>query len=111
MFFGIWGVIGVLWFWFACLRVLYLNYRHGDPALRTYNIFFLAYYITKVVMFLFVFGGLYSDMFYFTGIIGLSVSLNGASAARCGRPCGWRTGTAMSRWPGRGSSRFIRADA
>lgn len=77
MFFGIWGVIAVLWFWSACLRALYLNYRHGDPALHTYNTFFFVYFLTKILMFLFIFGNLYSDMFIFTGIIGMSISLNG----------------------------------
>jgi hypothetical protein len=75
--FGIWGVIAVLWFWIACLRALWLNYRYGDPALRTVNIFLLSYYIAKIILFLVVFGGLYSDMYYFTSTIGLSVSLNG----------------------------------
>ena len=45
--FGIWGVIAVLWFWIACLRALWLNYRYGDPALRTVNIFLLAYFIAS----------------------------------------------------------------
>ena len=76
MFFGIWGVIAVLWFWSASLRALYLNYRHGDPALHTYNTFFLVYFLTKILLFLIIFGSLYSDMFVFTGIIGMSISLN-----------------------------------
>jgi hypothetical protein len=75
--FGIWGVIAVLWFWIACLRALWLNYRYGDPALRTVNIFLLAYFIARIFLFLIVFGGLYGDMAYFTAAVGLSVSLNG----------------------------------
>src|SRR5208337_1992794 len=37
--FGIWGVIGLVWFWAAGIGVLYNNYRYGDPALRTVNTF------------------------------------------------------------------------
>jgi hypothetical protein len=75
--FGIWGVIGVLWFWIASLRALLLNYRYGDPAMQSSNIFLLAYFIVKVFHFLIIFGGLYGDMYVFTSIIGLSVCLNG----------------------------------
>jgi hypothetical protein len=75
--FGIWGGIAVIWFWIASLRALIANYRYGDPSLQTYNALFLAYFIMMVFMFLFLFGSLYSDMFTFTGIIGLSISLNG----------------------------------
>jgi hypothetical protein len=75
--FGIWGVIAIFWFWIASLRALYLNYLHGDPGARTINIFLLAYFVAKVFLFLIIFGGLYSDMYYFAGIIGLSVSING----------------------------------
>jgi hypothetical protein len=75
--FGIWGVIALLWFWIASLRALYYNYRYGDAQLRTVNIFLLSYFTARVLLFLVIFGGLYSDMYYFTSIIGLSVSLNG----------------------------------
>ena len=77
IYFGIWGVIAILWFWGACLRALYLNYRYGNAELQTVNIFLLAYFVAKIVLFLIVFGGLYGDMYIFTSIIGLSVSING----------------------------------
>jgi len=77
IYFGIWGVIGVLWFFIASLRGLWLNYRYGDPELRVYNTFLLAYFITKIFLFLIIFGSLYSDMYSFTALIGLSVCLNG----------------------------------
>jgi hypothetical protein len=75
--FGIWGVIGVLWFFIASLRALLLNYRYGDPALQVINTFLLSYFMVKVLHFLIVFGGLYGDMYAFSSIIGLSVCLNG----------------------------------
>ena len=80
--FGIWGVVAFLWFSVAGGRVLYNNYRYGDPALRNVNALLLAAYVQQMVMFLFVVGGLSSDMLKFTGWLGLSVSLNGGLARR-----------------------------
>jgi len=75
--FGIWGVIAFLWFLIASLRALNNNRRYGDPALQTVNLLLFALFITKTLMFLIIFGSLYSDMAGFIGIIGLSISLNG----------------------------------
>jgi hypothetical protein len=77
IFFGIWGIIGVLWFFIAGMLALYDNYRYGDPALHTVNSLLFALFITRVILFLFIFGSLFSDMVVFTGLLGLSVSLNG----------------------------------
>src|SRR5882724_11747360 len=43
--FGIWGAIAFLWFLTAAVRVLYANYRNGDPALRTINTLLLASFL------------------------------------------------------------------
>jgi hypothetical protein len=75
--FGAWGAIALLWFWFASLRALYYNYRYGDPTFQTINIFLLAYFAAKILLFLFVFGALETDLAQFTVLIGLSVSING----------------------------------
>jgi hypothetical protein len=75
--FGIAGVIGFLWFIWASVKVLYSNYKYGDPALRRINTFFLASFIAKSVFFFGVFGSLYSDMAIFIGIVGVNVSING----------------------------------
>jgi hypothetical protein len=75
--FGIFGVIVVVWFWIGSVRVLYLNWRHGDPRFRHINTFFLAYFIARIVQFLFVFGAIGSDLPIFVGILGLSISING----------------------------------
>jgi hypothetical protein len=84
--FGIWGVIVFIWFWIACGFALYANYRHGPPELRTANIFLLSSFIAHVILYLFVFGGFYSDMQVFAGIIGLSVSLNGGICKPAAKP-------------------------
>jgi len=74
---GAWGAIGVLWLWFVGFRALYANYRFGDPLFRVSNLFLLAYFFAKVVLFVVVFGGIEEDLAFFACVIGLSVSING----------------------------------
>lgn len=74
--FGLYGVVAFGWFLAVAIRVLYQNYRHGHPALRQINAALFAFFIARVVFFLFVFGAFYSDLFYFTGLVGLGVALN-----------------------------------
>jgi hypothetical protein len=80
--FGIFGSAAFLWFLVAAFRVLYANYRYGNPLLSRYNTFLLSFFLARVVFFLTIFGSLYSDMAYFTGLLGLSVSLNGGVAKK-----------------------------
>lgn len=75
--FGIFGVLGFGWFLTAVLRLLYHNYQYGDPRLKQANTFLLTAFIAKTAFFCVVFGSLYTDFFVFTGLAGLSVSLNG----------------------------------
>jgi hypothetical protein len=56
---------------------LYCNYRFGDPALSTINTLLLAAFLAKTVCFFVIFGSLRAELFWFTGLLGLSVSLNG----------------------------------
>jgi hypothetical protein len=74
--FGIWGVLGFAWLVVAGTKVLYLNYRNGEPALKTPNVFLLSYFVAKTIFFFTIFGAFNSDLFIFTGILGLSISLN-----------------------------------
>jgi hypothetical protein len=74
---GIFGVIGFVWFLTAAIRVLYHNYKYGDPSLRRINACLLAVFVARVIEFIFVFGSLYGDLCIFTGLIGFGVSLNG----------------------------------
>ena len=75
--FGIFGVIAFVWFLSAALRVLYHNYRFGDPSLRRINACLLVTFAARIVLFIFIFGSFYSDIFIFAGLAGLGVSLNG----------------------------------
>jgi hypothetical protein len=75
--FGIWGAIGFGWVLLATGRLLHHNYRHGPPVLQKVNTLLFALFVARLVFFLVCFGALYSDFFIFTGLAGLSVSLNG----------------------------------
>lgn len=74
---GIWGVIGFGWFLMAAVKALYWNHKHGEPELKLINTFLLAYFLMRVFMFFVIVGSLYVDLVAFTGLVGLSVSLNG----------------------------------
>jgi hypothetical protein len=78
---GLWGVLAFGWFVVATLRQLVRAARHGEPNLREANVLLLSYFVTKLLIFLFVYGSFFDDLFFFTGIAGLSVSLNGAALA------------------------------
>ena len=74
--FGLGGVIGFLWLIGAGMKVLYNNFKYGDPAFQNINTYLLATFIAKTIFFLGVFGSLYSDLIGFTGLLGLSVAIN-----------------------------------
>jgi len=76
------GVVAFAGFLFTGWRVLLQNYRHGDPELRTVNRFILGYFLVRIVFFILVFGSFYLDLFVFTGLVGLSLSLNGGMCNR-----------------------------
>jgi hypothetical protein len=74
--FGIWGLLGWVWFVGAALRSLYFNFRFSEPHLRTTNGLLLSFFLVKTVVFFVVFGNFYSDAADFLGLLGLSISLN-----------------------------------
>jgi hypothetical protein len=74
--FGIWGVLGFIWFCVASLKVLWRNYKYGDEEIHNLNTYLLTIFIARLAYFILIFGAFYMDLAIFTGIIGLSVSLN-----------------------------------
>lgn len=80
--FGIWGTLGFIWLLIAGCRVLYRNYRYGDPQLHRINTFLLAYFVARFVFFFAFFGAFNSELIVFTSILGLSISLNGGMCSR-----------------------------
>jgi len=74
--FGIWGCIAFLWFLVASIQVLWANYKYGDPELKKANTFLLSYFVAKTLVFFAIFGGFYTDLVGFVGLVGFSISLN-----------------------------------
>ncbi len=77
--FGIYGVAAFTWFLCAAVRVLYRNYLYGDPALKNFNTFLLAFFLVQIFSYIFIFGSFYSGLIVFCGSVGFSVSLNGVA--------------------------------
>lgn len=78
--FGVYGVVAVILFWGVGLRVLYRNYRYGDESLRRVNAFLFAAFLGRIIFFLFIYGALHAEFFYFSGLLGLGVALNRGEA-------------------------------
>ena len=74
--FGLFGVAACIWFLAASVKVLRQNYRFGDPSLHRINAFLLGYFVVKIIVFIAIFGSLYSDLSQFAAMVGLSLSLN-----------------------------------
>ncbi|HEY5041635.1 MAG TPA: O-antigen ligase family protein [Verrucomicrobiae bacterium] len=74
--FGMWGAIGFLWFTLAGLRIVYRNYKYGDPELKPANALILALNLQHFIAFFFLFGAFSDDMFSFAKFFGFSVALN-----------------------------------
>jgi len=70
----------MIWLWVAGIKALMANYRYGTAALKTINSLLLAVFVVKILHFLVIFGSLTLDLAWFTGILGVSVALNGGVA-------------------------------
>jgi hypothetical protein len=75
--FGIFGLIAFVWLLTAGVKVMYCNYRYGDPWLKRINSFLFSYFLAETLLFFPVFGAFNAQLVMFLGILGLSVSLNG----------------------------------
>ena len=74
--FGIWGAIGLMWFWAAGLRVLYSNYRHGLSELQAINTFLISFFVARLIFYVLFYGQYDLDLCQFTGVVGMSIALN-----------------------------------
>jgi hypothetical protein len=79
---GLWGFAGFLWLLGAGINVLYRNYRYGDPELHNINAFLLANFLMCSISFFLIFGAFNDQLYMFTGLLGMSVTLNGGVAER-----------------------------
>jgi hypothetical protein len=80
--FGVWGALAFLWFISVGTRVLYRNWKYGDPDLKIINAFLFAGFAAHILMFMAIFGAFDNDMHFFVGYLGLGVALNGGMVAR-----------------------------
>jgi O-antigen ligase len=75
--FGLPGFGVFLWLLWRIWQVLYANYRWGDPSIKTANTFLLVSFLARTVFFFTLYGQFDLDLIIFTGLLGMSVSLNG----------------------------------
>ncbi|MFA6544034.1 MAG: O-antigen ligase family protein [Limisphaerales bacterium] len=75
--FGLPGTLAFVGFIFAGWRVLRRNYLHGPPDLQRINTFLIAYFLARLIFYVFFYGQFDLDLMVFTGVVGLSISLNG----------------------------------
>lgn len=80
--FGIYGLLAFLWLVIAGWHFLYIAYRESPPELRRINALLLACFVGRSLFFLLVYGSAAHDLFYLTGILGLSVALNVRARAK-----------------------------
>jgi hypothetical protein len=74
--FGFFGSLAFVCFLATSIRALYLNVKYGAAELRTINRFLFAYFLGRTIFFFAIFGAISSDLFQFTGVIGLGIALN-----------------------------------
>jgi len=76
--FGIWGLMGYVWFMVAGLWVLHSNWQYGVPAFRTVNALLFACCLLDFVSFATCMAGTWFSIGcgYWAGYVGLSIALN-----------------------------------
>lgn len=84
--FGIWGVLAFAAFVVAALRVLWRNYKYGDPDIININRFNFVAFVVQLIFFLTIFGAFYIDLARFVGIVGLSIAMNRGVASPAAAP-------------------------
>jgi hypothetical protein len=75
--FGIPGALAWLVFCVISLRAFVRNFRYGEERWRNLNGLLLALYAGKIVFFFFIFGDFALQLYEFTGLLGLSIAING----------------------------------
>lgn len=80
--FGVWGVLTFGWFAWSSIRLLYRNFRYGDPKLQKINTFLLSFFIAKLLYFCLIFGAIHLDLLWFVSIVALSICINGGLRRR-----------------------------
>ena len=79
--FGLPGTVAFVVFLCASWRVLRRNYLYGSPELQRVNTFLIAYFTARLIFYTVFYGQFDLDLMVFTGVVGLSISLNGGVAS------------------------------
>lgn len=79
--FGLPGAAAFAAFLFAGWRVLRRNYLYGDRDLLNINTFLIAFFVARLIFYVVFYGQFDVDLMVFTGLVGLSISLNGGVMA------------------------------
>jgi hypothetical protein len=74
---GIWGGLAFLWLSWVGVRSLYRNYLYSPPELKLINTLLLSSFLTQLAVFVFIFGSFQTQLPAFTGLLALSVAING----------------------------------
>ena len=75
--FSLFGFVAFLWFCTSGFLALVRKRRYGDPQLSGINTFLLAYFCARLLMYFIFYGQFEIDLAQFTGIVGLSLAING----------------------------------
>lgn len=74
--FGLAGTFAFAAFAWAGWRVLHRNYHYGPPEFRHINTFLIAFFAARMIFYLALYGQFDLDLMVFTGVVGLSISVN-----------------------------------
>ncbi|MBI1176049.1 hypothetical protein GC207_01270 [bacterium] len=80
--FGIWGFLAFAWFALVGFKILYRNYRWGDPRFKNINIFLLNIYTVRMFFYWFLYGQFDLDLIAFVSFVALSIAVNGPQSSR-----------------------------
>lgn len=83
---GLWGFIAFVAFCIGGFRYLHQNYLYGNPELKGANTFLLSLFVMKMIWYFIFYGEFFLDLMMLTGIVGLSLTLNGGVAHRIEEP-------------------------
>jgi O-antigen ligase len=74
--FGIPGALAFVAFIYYSWRQLRAMWLRGNPELRTVNRFLYGYFLTRLAVYIFIYGQFNLDLIVFTGLVGMSVAIN-----------------------------------
>jgi hypothetical protein len=74
--FGIWGLLAFMWIIAAGIVFLYRTHRDSSTELKNINALLLSVFLARAIFFFAIFGAIELELYFFTGILGLSIALN-----------------------------------